>query len=289
MVTKESIDNNHCASEAAPLNDAQIAKHRIVKNYNCYFSTGVYQARYPNVNQQTLSIIKEAASHQPLEDITQIFDYGCGEGRYVFHLLSTYPYASISAYDISSEPINRLASALDKSRQRSRVALITGEQALAQHRKTTAAASYSLALLLFGVLSHVDSLEERQALLVFLRDQLDKEDGRLIISVPNKARRFGAIQRRTGSHEITYTRTINHKPVSFYYHLYSVDTICAELAQAGLDIISVQAESLLPESWITKHSIIGWVDKHISRLVPANFGYGIVVTCRVADRSSNHP
>ncbi|MGS2717313.1 class I SAM-dependent methyltransferase [Eionea flava] len=282
MTTKHAPTKDD-ACNTSSLASAHSMNKSLEKNYNCYFSTGYYRARYPRVNQHTLSIVTQAmsglTSHEPLA-IKKILDYGCGEGRYILHCLSAYPNAHISAYDISSAPLKKLATSLASNGQDSRVSLIHGQQALDQYISGTKNGTYSLALLLFGVLSHVSTAHERQSLLAFLRQQLDQEHGRLVLSVPNKARRFRALQRNTQRCDISYSRTINQQTVTFTYHLYSVKSITAELAEAGLDIVSIQAESVLPESWITKHPIVGWLDKCISRMIPPSWGYGILVSAR---------
>lgn len=282
-------------------NDEVLANQTSVieKNYNHYFSTGIYQSRYPSINRQTFSATKKAIDtvlkSREIENITQkkisstktavnIIDYGCGEGRYLCHLLSNYPDSHFTAYDISSEPLRALAKKLDASQQHSRVTIIHGEKQLKKYtadRKQHQQAKFSIGLLLFGVLSHIPEKLERKKLLTYLRDNIDENNGQLILSVPNKKRRFSKIQRDIGSHEITYTRIINHETVSFYYHLYSVASIQQELNDAGLELIDIQAESLLPESWVTKYRLLGWFDYQLCRFLPPHLGYGILIRCRV--------
>jgi len=281
---------------------------RIEKNYNCYYSTGTYQSRYPSVNQQTLSIILTSLQHMSSQQVTRIFDYGCGEGRYLCHLLPAYPCAHFTAYDISSKPLETLANTLVNIEQISRVDIVYGEEALQQYLhapllgtasdttnnlvglddtllKIKSAEKFSLVLLLFGVLSHVPTAEQRHRLLNTLRDSLAPQNGRLILSVPNKARRFFSLQRKMQSHEITYSRTIKQQTIDFYYYLYDAESIQKEIQAAGLDIINVEAESVLPESWVTNYRLLGWIDRQACRWIPAKWGYGILVSCKVARTS----
>lgn len=290
MAIKDSRAND-VSCNTSSLTQGHSTNTSLEKNYNRYFSTGYYRARYPRVNQHTLSLITQAMAEltlqkrqsnqqEKLQATTNILDYGCGEGRYLFHCLSAYPDAHISAYDISSEPLKKLATVLKASRQDSRVSLIHGQQALNKHIHTTKNGAYSLALLLFGVLSHVPTADERRSLLLFLRQHINQQDGRLVLSVPNKTRRFRRLQHNTNSCDISYSRTINQQTVTFTYHLYNVESITTELTQAGFDVLSIKAESVLPESWVTKHPLVGWLDKGISRIIPANWGYGILVSAR---------
>jgi SAM-dependent methyltransferase len=266
-------------------------KSDIEKNYNRYYSTGIYKSRYPSINQQTLSTIHQAFGHfysdttsdkKPL----RVLDYGCGEGRYLCHLLPSYPKAHFTAYDISSEPLQTLAKSLEslyESGEQSRVDIVYGETALSHYSTEQGDPSFSIALLLFGVLSHIPSASQRLHILSYLRDSIDPTDGRLIISVPNKARRFKKIQQELNSHEITYSRVIEQQTMSFYYCLYDADSIQKEIQTAGLDIMTVKAESVFPESWVTNNRLLGWVDRQVCRWIPAKWGYGILVSCKVAN------
>jgi 2-polyprenyl-3-methyl-5-hydroxy-6-metoxy-1,4-benzoquinol methylase len=259
----------------------------IEKNYNRYYSTGIYKSRYPSINQQTLSVIHQTFEHFCIEKPApkkplQVLDYGCGEGRYLCHLLPSYPQAHFTAYDISSEPLQALSKSLDDYGERSRVDILYGEKALAKYSEDQDKQKFSIALLLFGVLSHIPSASQRLQILSYLRDSIDPTNGRLIISVPNKARRFKKIQRALNSHEITYSRTIEQQTIGFYYYLYDAESIQKEIQAAGLDIINVKAESVLPESWVTNYRLLGWIDRQVCRWIPAKWGYGILVSCKVA-------
>ena len=79
---------------------------------------------------------------------------------------------------------------------------------------------------------------------------------------------------------MTYQRAIDKQLINFYYHLYSVESITEELSMAGLEIVSIKAESLLPESWITNSPLLGWLDYQLCRWLPATWGYGILISCR---------
>lgn len=262
-------------------------KSDIEKNYNRYYSTGIYKSRYPSINQQTLSIIRQAFESFHTESYIskkslQILDYGCGEGRYLCHLLPSYPQAHFTAYDISSEPLQALAKSLQGDDEQSRVDIVYGENELENYTRTRGDVKFSIALLLFGVLSHIPSALKRLKILSYLRNSIYPINGQLIISVPNKARRFKKIQQALNSHEITYSRIIKQQTIDFYYYLYDVESIQREIQAAGLDIINIKSESVLPESWITSYPLLGWIDKQVCRWIPAKWGYGILISCKVS-------
>ena len=262
-------------------------KSDIEKNYNRYYSTGIYKSRYPSINQQTLSVIHQAFKSLHIENPIpkkpfQVLDYGCGEGRYLCHLLPSYSQAHFTAYDISSEPLQALAKNLKDYGELSRVDIVYGETELENYSRARGEAKFSVALLLFGVLSHIPSALQRLQILSYLRNSIDPINGQLIISVPNKARRFKKIQQALNSHEITYSRIIKQQKIDFYYYLYDTKSIQREIQAAGLDIINIKAESVLPESWVTSYRLLGWIDKQACRWIPAKWGYGILVSCKVS-------
>ena len=283
---KPLITNEPLAVNSAPKKE-KTAKSDIEENYNRYYSTGIYKNRYPSINQQTLSVIHQAFEHFCIEETVpkkplQVLDYGCGEGRYLCHLLPSYPQARFTAYDISSGPLQALANSLEGYGEQSRVDIIYGETELENYSRARGEAKFSIALLLFGVLSHIPSASQRLQILSYLRNSIDPIDGQLIISVPNKVRRFKRIQRALNSHEITYSRTIKQQTVDFYYYLYDTESIQKEIQAAGLETINVKAESVLPESWITNYRLLGWIDRQVCRWIPAKWGYGILMSCKVS-------
>ena len=282
--TTPNMDGTRKRSDSKEKN---IARNNIEKNYNCYYSTGAYKSRYPSVNQQTLSTIHQALPYcisEKLDDNSPLYilDYGCGEGRYICNLLPSHPNTHFTAYDISSEPLRALANNVKNYGEESRVDIIYGKSHLEDYSRIRKAAPYSIALLLFGVLSHIPSALQRLQTLSYLRDAIHPIHGRVIISVPNKARRFRSIQRTLNSHEITYSRIIKQQAVEFYYYLYDVNNIQRTVQSAGLSVVSISAESVLPESWITNYRLLGWIDRQLCRWIPASWGYGILVSCKVA-------
>lgn len=247
-------------------------------SYESYFSSGIYKQRYPNVNQQTLANIHYYCRSQP-ENFT-LLDYGCGDGRYLLRLLESFPCAQFVGYDISLSPIETLREALKKNFRNSQVKTIYDENAQPHNFIGKSPKYFNVVLLLFGVLSHVSSSVQRQQLLTYLRDRINPKSGYLLISVPNQKRRFLKLQKQQRTQDIIYSRSFNKKDVPFYYHLYNQKGLYAELSSAGFQVIRCKAESVFPESWVTRHPLLGWLDRQLCRVVPAQWGYGILCCCR---------
>ncbi len=131
------------------------------------------------------------------------------------------------------------------------------------------------------MLSHIRTEKERQILLHYLKVSLKTETGRLILSVPNRHRRFKKRQQEQQSHEITYSRSINNEDISFYYYLYDAKTLTETIERAGLTIEHMVAESIFPENWVTRYRLLGWLDRQLCKITPPQWGYGILVSCRV--------
>lgn len=246
-------------------------------SYNRYFSSGVYTLRYPNVNQHTLTFIDRYMKKRRSK--THVLDYGCGDGRYLTAILQQHPKAHFTAFDIASAPLKELEKKLLRTQAIQRVSIVDDFAVLLQHLK--AGHTIDIALVLFGVFSHIQSAKQRQELLQYIRESIIPTCGKLILSVPNKARRFRALQKEQNNHEVQYTRHIHLQDVTFYYHLYSVSSITAELEQAGFTLTEVRAESLLPESWVTRFPLLlGKLDKQLCKILPADWGYGILLCCQ---------
>jgi SAM-dependent methyltransferase len=274
-IDKTSISANSPASKTTTVTpEIKLAPSTI--NYNRYFTSGTYTLRYPRVNTHTLQFVNYYLADKPAN--THVLDYGCGDGRYLTFLLSSHSHIHFTAFDIAIAPLNTLREKLEHMNALERVAIVHDFDVLLGD--LASGKTVDIALLLFGVLSHIDSAKQRHELLCYLRESIATTDGKLILSVPNKARRFLALQQHSDNDDIRYTRKINHVDTDFFYHLYDVHTIEKELADANLQIVTLRAESFFPESWVTRVPLLGYIDRHICQWLPARWGYGILICCQ---------
>lgn len=255
---------------------------RMRRTYDLYFLGGEYGRRYPGPNAATLDFVLANGGR----DARRILDFGCGDGRYCFALLDR-TRAHVTAYDISASSLIALNARLSTTPYRERVSLAGTDMMQLLH---TYEAPYDVVLMLFGVLSLTGDRAARVETLSHLR-RLIADDGRLVITVPSIARRRPvellrhALARRLGrarppldeSGNIHFTRDVGGKPLTFFYHLYGVRDLSDELAEAGYAVQCREAESLLPEWCVTQWRLLGWLDRKLSRWLPAIAGYGIRV------------
>ena len=299
MVEFDKVKSHDVLDEVDSIVAAPSSSIALSAQYNRYFLTGEYKHRYPKVNRCTFAFVQYYLDRLPQS--ARVLDYGCGSGRYLLRLLNVYSTMRFTAYDIAEAPLSILRKKLIKFHEVDRVDVVSNFSELPYKKvlqngspsvRPDGERGFNASLLLFGVLSHISSAQERKQLLGYCSDSLcsDSQDapcegaesGYLVLSVPNKQRRFLQLQKQQRSHEIRYSRIIDEQETHFYYHLYSVKTITQELQQAGFTVIKQQAESILPETWVTRSSILGWVDHQLCKIVPAHWGYGILVVCKVS-------
>ncbi|MCK7543145.1 class I SAM-dependent methyltransferase [Marinobacter bryozoorum] len=243
-----------------------------VRQYEQYFDSGTYDRRYPSPNPRVMSFLGEFVSSDSV-----VLDYGCGSGRYLLPLGQQVRLAI--GFDICTAALNSANDRISKPVAH-RYRLIGPEmerlaEAVNRHGPV------DLALCLFGVLAHVDSPENRRELLTKLRTSLCPDRGRLIISVPNRLRRFREEQRQfAGKDQITYVRDTETGPLELTYRLYDPSSLQQELEAAGFLVDFVVAESVLPESLVSRYPTLGCLDQFLSRLVPARLGYGLLAVAR---------
>src|SRR5262249_39259654 len=125
----------------------------------------------------------------------RVLDFGCGGGRYALPLAAR-PGVEVFAYDTSPAAIRELernytevtaAAAVPR-----RPDMLCGSFAALQRRLITER-PFDLVVLLFGVLGHIQHRAQRVATLRGVAERL-APGGRLIVTVPNRARRFFAEQ-----------------------------------------------------------------------------------------------
>jgi tRNA (uracil-5-)-methyltransferase TRM9 len=253
------------------------------RQYEVYFSSGHYDLRYPRPNPTVLRLVER---HLP--ERGHVIDYGCGSGRY---LMALRDRAAISAgFDVCTAALARLRENLGRSGGAGTVHLLGPEPAdLDRHLQRYGPAD--VVLCLFGVLSHIEGRAERARTLRRLAAVLRPGNGRLILSVPNRRRRFRREQRALRSQEIRYARRFGDRRVELTYRLFDPQSLRSELLDAGLALDSLVAESLVPESGLATSRLLRAFDGLAAPLVPAVLGYGLLGVARPlpdsADKASD--
>lgn len=240
--------------------------------YESYYTTGHYDRRYPIPNGLTLERVAKVVA---LGDYDHVVDFGSGNGRYLIPLLDRFDGLTATAVDSS-------LSAREQLRERLRVAGMDDRVSVcdALDEVVLPTSSRVLALALFGVVSH---LADEAVRLTTLR-QLSgmATDGRIVISVPNRYRRFPIEQgrrlvtREAPSSLIRYRRRFAEGTHEFEYQLYSASQLRRELRVARLRLHALHCESVMPESIVTSWSTAAALDEKVSRFVPPWLGYGMV-------------
>lgn len=242
--------------------------------YELYFASGSYDRRYPRPNPRVL-----AHALRLLRPGSHLIDYGCGSGRY---LLALKDHVRLAAgFDISQTALDLLAARL--------VATGGGAHLLGPEPGAVAAhvarhGPADLVLCLFGVLGHVLPEAARSEALAEMRAAL-APGGRLLLSVPNRRRRFRREQRRAGPEArgaISYTRRIAGGSVRLPYQLFDPPRLRAELAASGFAVEGIWPESVLPEAWLLGGVLPALVDGALAPLCPPSWGYGILAEARRA-------
>ncbi|WP_298922118.1 class I SAM-dependent methyltransferase [uncultured Roseobacter sp.] len=240
------------------------------RSYLLYFRSGHYDRRYPNPNISTWRRMLELLPEQG-----HVVDFGCGNGRYLLRLKDHVGQAA--GFDINPVALEML-SARAKELAWPELSVLGPDPAdLGTYTETHGQAD--LVLCLFGVLAHIEARSDRIIALRQMRRLLKPNEGRLLISVPNKARRFLAEQRVAGANAaglIRYTRDMNGTKVTLPYQLFDPARLTAELAEAGFQIAKIRAESVLPESLLTTYAPLRWLDSLLTRMCPASLGYGLI-------------
>jgi SAM-dependent methyltransferase len=248
--------------------------------YDRYFSGQGYRRRYPRPNEATLDYLLANGAREA----ARILDFGCGNGRYALALLALTP-ARVTAYDISGASLREFEHALARTPHADRVCFVHDDLAA-----LTRTGPHDLALLLFGVLSHLGDRAARIDALRRLR-MLLHDDGRLILSVPSRRRRRPFDLARCGlmralararppldePGSVAFTRRVAGEALTFFYHLYTVQELRDELEIAGFALRHCEAESLLPEWCVTRSPRLARLDRALARRLPPALGYGIRV------------
>ena len=256
----------------------------VAENYDQYFASQLYDQRYPRPNQASFAIV----AREIQEGRTRVLDFGCGNGRYTAPLLEQTG-AKIVACDISREAIDALSVRCARHIEAGRLRPLCSDlSALASTMRP--AEKFDLAILMFGVLGHIFPHALRQKTLATIRGLL-RPGGRIIVTVPNAARRFLRRQVmarhlvRAGQLEpgdIFYERAADNVRVEMYYHLYHFEEFVRELEQQGFRLIQVRAESILPESGVVRSALLRRLDRMLATIAPLRYAYGFLAVAEVA-------
>lgn len=249
-----------------------LTESMILQNYEFYFSSGHYDRRYPAPNATVLRLIQR---HLPKNG--HVIDFGCGSGRY---LLALRDQARVAA------GFDKCQAALAKLRERAKGSghiQLLGPDPQDLDRHVDQHGPADIILCLFGVLAHMEGRAVRTQALRRLAGFLKTGSGRIILSVPNRNRRFLCEQKAQdsyGHNKISYTREFDKGTVRLSYKLFDTETLRAELTEAGLELETIKAESLAPESVVARSTILRAFDKMAASLIPAAWGYGLLAVAR---------
>lgn len=256
----------------------------VADNYDQYFASQLYDQRYPRPNPSSFAIV----AREIQEGRVRVLDFGCGNGRYAAPLLEQ-TNAMIVACDISREAIDELSVRCAKHVDTGRLRPVCGDLSVLTNTMGRGE-RFDLAILMFGVLGHIFSRALRQKTLAVIRGLL-RPGGRIIVTVPNAARRFlkqQVVARRwvqEGHFEpgdILYERKADHVVVKMYYHLYNPEEFMLEFEQQGFRLIQVGAESFLPESGVVRSTTLHWLDRALAIIAPLRYAHGFLAVAEVA-------
>lgn len=277
-MTPESQCLPPLSAEATPMPMDSVkgrAADAMVETYRKYYTSGLYDNRYPDVSPFALErVVKD------LKGSTRILDFGCGTGRYLMRMLE-HTDAELIGFDVCAIALEKLRKRLENHPQRHRVRLICGD--------FNECPDYDGAMSMFGVLSHIPTRAGRLASLRGIRQRL-QVGGRFVASVPNGMRRYHKenFLRHIGlgprefegtplePNDIAYSRlTDDGARLDLYYHVYFGGTFRRDLSDAGFSVNKLEAESLLTETTISHSLRWAVVDDVARRMIPAMAGYGL--------------
>jgi SAM-dependent methyltransferase len=243
--------------------------------YQRYFTSGTYDRRYPTPNR---TMWRRIMAHLGPE--SAVLDYGCGSGRYLLKLRGKV--ARAIGFDVSPAALSMVRAHVG-ARGWDALSVI-GPEAADLEAHLAEQGPVDVVLCLFGVVGHITDAGERCAALARMARAL-RPGGRLLISVPNRTRRFRAEQvagQGAGQGDLVrYTRQIEGEAVPLSYQLFDAARLERELRAAGFSLRVVGCESVLPEDWLLRYGLARWIDGLLTPLCPVRWGYGIYAEATV--------
>jgi tRNA (uracil-5-)-methyltransferase TRM9 len=240
----------------------------IYEAYEHYYGSHLYDSRYPRPNRRTLAHLRSVAPAG-----STLLDIGAGNGRYAI------PLAALGHRVIAVERSEIAREQMVERIKHSRLAPLVEVHGDLSEVKPDSLSAASTAMLLFGVLGHMNHAE-RASILTTLAESMSPT-ARLLGSVPNRYRRFRNEQRHSPIEDLgrsprfRYTRGSGDDEVTLEYTAFSPAELRAELAEFGWCCCRVAPESVLPEGVVTSRSWIGSIDAAASSVLPAAAGYCI--------------
>lgn len=250
--------------------------------YDRYYESGFYDHRYPGPNPRTLTtVVREVEARG-----ARVLDFGCGSGRYAAPL-ALRPGTRVVAYDICATALSLLRRRHARLIRERKLLPVQGDLD-ALGAAVDEMEGVDVALLAFGVLAHIRGADARRATLETIA-RLVRPGGSLIVGLPNIRRRFRREQRETPGREsgdVTYTRVSPDGALRLFYHLYDRPEVERELAGAGLRLLRVTAESVLPERTVASRPAAARLDAVLSAVAPLRLAYGFLA---LAERPPARP
>lgn len=251
------------------------ARTETARQYETYYKTGYYDRRYPQANAHVLALL-----NRHLPEGGRFLDFGCGSGRYLMRMAERSSAAI--GFDICNTALVRLREKEDQAPSGASIR-ICGPDHEDLEAEIDKSGTVDLAVCLFGVLSHINTNMDRRAVLERLCRAVKPDTGKVIVSVPNRFRRFyreQLFQKAGHTGDIFYTRLFAEGKVDFSYKLFDPASFVQELEQAGLVVEHLAAESLFPESWNSRSAACRAVERFIAPKLPVFAGYGMIAVAR---------
>jgi len=253
----------------------------LASSYDTYIGTGLYGRRYPRSNANMARLLGSVVTAGDC-----VLDFGCGDGRYIGPLLESG--ARVIGYDISPVALESVAATYGAAISAGR--LQTVGYSLDALTRAVAPGSCDVALLMFGVLGHIRGHAQRVEALRTVRSLL-KPSGRLVVTVPNRARRFAKEQAACRDMvaaglleegDILYQRHDATGSIDMFYHLFTPASFAELLTSSGFVTQRMVPESVMPERSVLSLPGGAMLDRALMATVPLHLAYGFAAVATLA-------